>query len=64
MSCCPRFLTLCHTNCILHGTEISGTEKAIVLLKCAPFKPCDTSTTRGHRRKIFFCFKVLGGNIN
>lgn len=24
MSCCPRFLTLCPTNYILYGTEISG----------------------------------------
>lgn len=59
MSCCPRFLTLRHTNCILHGTEISGTEKATALLKCAPFKLCDTSR---NQRKISFvlrCWVVI-----
>lgn len=56
MLCCPRFLTVCHINYILYGTEISGTtDEPTAFLKCELFKPCDTSmSTREHQRNNSF----------
>lgn len=69
MSCCPGFLTLCHTNYILYGTEIIGTMHKPTaffnLLNLVLFKLCDTSTTREpQRNNLFGDFFVLGGNVS